>query len=178
MKTMRLFWVLLAGIAVAGCATDRGSGHLQTWGSPIRTLSNLDCTGANECYVTVKPDFGNHTGTVDPEKVTVKRHKEAKIFWKLPNDQANADKSCYFYSHSGDGVFFKNFADDDGQFKDQGPVEDPQTSKPAPTIAQWYLWYSKNKNQIGREYWYKVVFHCGTDNTPYQIDPVIFNDGD
>jgi len=125
----------------------------------------------------VTVDFANHTADVQYDYVTISKGKKVRVFWSLPADTSNPAQNCYFYSHAADGVFFKQFTADNGQFKDQGPVDEPKMNpKPEPMQAKHYFWYSF-KNDIRKEYEYKVVFHCGMDLSPYVIDPVIFNEG-
>jgi len=134
-------------------------------------ITNISCDGTADCWVAVTVlDPKAHTGQVNHPSVTIKRGKKVQIFWKV--DTAD----CYFYSTAGDGVFHKTIAQVDGQFQDQEPVEEPKPNpKASPLKAQWYYWFSKNG--LSKTYDYKVIFHCGTDETPYTVDPAIINEG-
>lgn len=152
-----------------GCAVMPASPP-PTDGGPKAFLSKT-CDGTDDCWVTISvSDPTNHASAkVDYDRVVIKKKKRSQIYWQMP-------QHCYFYPTAGDGVFLKSIDQVDDGFELQQPVKQPENNpKLEPFKASWYHWFSKNPVQ--REYTYKVIFHCGTDQTPFIIDPVIFNEG-
>jgi hypothetical protein len=169
MQKMALAGAVAIAAILQGCAVAQ-PGSPAAGGGPKEFLTKT-CDGNDDCWITVSvPDLTNHASAkVDYDRVEIKKKKKSQIYWKMPAD-------CYFYPTAGDGVFLKSIDQVDDGFELQQPVKQPENNpKLEPFKASWYHWFSKNP--VRKEYSYKVIFHCGTDQTPFIIDPVIFNEG-
>lgn len=169
MQKAALASAILIAVFLQGCAGKAVSPE-PTHGGP-KTFLPKTCDGTADCWITISvSDLTNHASAkVEFDPVVIKKNKRTQIYWKMPQD-------CYFYPTAGDGVFLKTIDQVDDGFELQQPVKEPENNpKLEPFKASWYHWFSKNR--VKRDYSYKVIFHCGTDQTPFVIDPVIFNEG-
>ena len=109
---------------------------------------------------------GQCTMVVDRDPVHVIKVKPVEMIWTAPS-------GWQFCRHLGGGVFLKPNQQDDGQFEDLagGTFDGKFLASTGNCTPAFRL---KNKNTVGRTYYYKVILH-NAKGEPCEWDPSIVN---
>ncbi len=159
--TMRPLAFLIVGAILAACAT----------GQPVTPASAAQCVphGAanNVCQDVgvVVDSAASHTAHATIDELVIPRNaKNVHIYWSL------SDGNCRFDTASG--VLLKE-GNGNGQFSDQFATNGRDDAPQPAASAQRFHW--RDRNTDNNVYRYKIRFTCGSDPTPYLVDPAIRN---